>query len=87
MCTLIGGFRQTIPIDWVPKDKSDYLVVAKGDTIVVSNKITVTDSEVAAPVVPELSTIVLVSTGLLGLFGLIRLRTLLLFSLMQWYLY
>ena len=71
--TLIGGPKQTIPIVWTPKDTSDYLVVAKGDTIVASNKITVIDFEVVAPV-PELSTIVLMSAGLLGLFGFIRLR-------------
>ena len=35
---LMGGPKQTIPIGWKPHDKGDYLVVAKGDTISVSNK-------------------------------------------------
>jgi hypothetical protein len=69
----MGGPKQTIPIGWKPHDKGDYLVVAKGDTISASNKVTAIDSEVVSPV-PELSSIVFVSIGLLGLFGLIRIK-------------
>jgi len=68
---LTGRPKQTILIDWTPKDTSEYLVVTKGDTIVASNKITVIDSEVIAPI-PELGTIVLVATGMLGLIGIRR---------------
>ncbi|VVB84645.1 Cell surface glycoprotein [uncultured archaeon] len=70
--TLTGGLKQVIPIDWTPQDKSDYLIVAEGGIVVASNEIKVYDFEVIAPV-PELSTIVLMSTGFLGLLGLIRL--------------
>jgi endonuclease/exonuclease/phosphatase family metal-dependent hydrolase len=68
---LTGGPKQTIPIGWKPHDKGNYLLVAKGDTISVSNKVMVIDSEVVSPV-PELSSFVFMSIGLLGLFGLIR---------------
>ncbi|PWB54399.1 MAG: hypothetical protein C3F06_04400 [Candidatus Methanoperedenaceae archaeon] len=68
---LTGGLKQTIPIGWKPHDKGDYLVVAKGDTISVSKKVMVIDSIVVPPV-PELSSIIFISIGLLGLFGLVR---------------
>ncbi len=71
---LMGGSKQAIPISWKPHDKGDYLVVAKGDTISASNKIMVIDSEVVSPV-PELSSFVFMSIGLLGLFGLVRKKS------------
>ncbi|HMB44824.1 MAG TPA: hypothetical protein VKL21_03275 [Candidatus Methanoperedens sp.] len=48
-------------------------MVAKGDTISASTKVTAIDSEVVSPV-PELSSLVFISIGLLGLFGLIRIK-------------
>jgi hypothetical protein len=71
--TLMGVPKQTIPIGWKPQDKGDYVVVAKGGTISASNKVTVIDSEVVSPV-PEHSSIIFVSIGLIGLFGLIRFK-------------
>jgi hypothetical protein len=71
--TLTGEPKQTIPMDWTPQDTSDYLVVAKGDTIVATKKVTLSDSAVISPI-PELSTMVLVSTGFLGVLGLTRSR-------------
>ena len=72
--TLIGGPKQAIPIGWKPRDKGDYLMVANGDTISSSKRLSVIDSEVVPPV-PELSSIIFVSIGLFGLFGLIRKKS------------
>ncbi len=62
--TLMGGHKQVIPIDWKPHDKSVYLLVAKGDTVVASNEISVSDSRVIAST-PE--TLALIGFGVFSL--------------------
>jgi hypothetical protein len=71
--SLSGGSKENIPIDWTPMVLGDYFVEAKGSTVIAGRSVVIVDSEVITPI-PELSTIVLMSTGFLGLFGLTRLR-------------
>ena len=65
---LAGGSKQTIPIDWKPLTKGNYRVVAKSDTTIAAKE-TLVDMEIVSPI-PELSTLALMSAGLIGLFGL-----------------
>ena len=69
--TLMGGPKQVIPLDWTPQDKNYYLIVAKGDTVIASNEISVIDSEVIAPT-PEMPTIALMGIGMLGLLLVVK---------------
>ncbi len=67
--TLMGLPKETIAIDWIPKVKGDYILRSEANTMAESRLVLVINQKVVSPV-PELSTIVLLSAGLLGLFGL-----------------
>jgi len=71
--TLSGVSTEIIPVDYVPEVIGDHNVTAYGNGIVGSTAITATDSA-PVPVVPELSTIVLLSAGLVGLIGIRRYK-------------
>lgn len=67
--TLLGLPKQTIAINWIPKTKGDYILRSEANTMVETRTVQVINQKVISPV-PELSTLVLLSAGLLGLFGL-----------------
>lgn len=69
--TLLGSPKQTIAIDWIPKAKGDYILRSEANTIAETRTVLVINQKVISPV-PELSTLILLSAGLFGLFGLSR---------------
>jgi len=71
--TLSGANIEIIPVDYVPSVKGDHNVIAYGNGIVGTTEIIASDSE-PVPVVPELSSIVLLSAGLVGLIGIRRFK-------------
>lgn len=71
--TLSGVNMEIIPVDYVPVVTGDHLVEAYGNGILGTSDIVATDSA-PVPVVPELSTIVLLSAGLLGMIGIRRYK-------------
>ncbi len=70
---LSGMPKETIQVNWTPKENGTHLVTASGVGITFEDLIIVSDSAVISPI-PELPTLVLMSAGLLGLFGLVRWR-------------
>ncbi|CAG1004971.1 hypothetical protein METP2_03608 [Methanosarcinales archaeon] len=70
--TLTGDPKQTIPINWTPTDMGDYILRSDANTITEDKIVQVINQKVISPV-PELSTVALTSTDLLGLLGLTRL--------------
>jgi len=71
--TLQGWPKQTIPINWTPATAGDYILRSEGSTMAGTTTVQVINQKVISPV-PELSTLVLMSAGILGLFGLARWR-------------
>jgi len=67
--TLVGDPKQTVKVAWVPKTMGAYLLRSEANTTADTKIVQVINQKVISPV-PELSTIVLVSAGLIGLFGL-----------------
>jgi hypothetical protein len=71
--TLSGANIEIIPVDYVPIVTGDHNVTAYGNGIIGSTEILASDSA-PVPVVPELSTLVLLSAGLVGLIGIRRYK-------------
>jgi hypothetical protein len=71
--TLSGATMEIIPVDYVPIVTGDHNVTAYGNGIIGSTEILASDSA-PVPVVPELSSIVLLSAGLVGLIGIRRFK-------------
>ena len=71
--TLMGLTKETIKVNWIPKGKAAYILRSEANTTADAKIVQVINQKVISPV-PELSTIVLLSAGLIGLFGLARRR-------------
>jgi len=71
--TLSGATVEIIPVDYIPLVTGDHLVEAYGNGILGSTEILASDSA-PVPVVPELSTLVLLSAGLVGMIGIRRYK-------------
>ncbi|HWQ96236.1 MAG TPA: NosD domain-containing protein [Candidatus Methylomirabilis sp.] len=71
--TLKRERKKIIPINWTPQDTRQYLIEAKSNNTVNNRTITVYDFEIVSPI-PELSTLALISAGLVGLSGLARIQ-------------
>ena len=71
--TLMGLTKETIKVNWIPKGKVAYILRSEANTTADAKIVQVINQKVISPV-PELSTIVLLSAGLIGLFGLARRR-------------
>jgi hypothetical protein len=71
--TLLGWPKQTITVNWTPSTKGDYILRSEANTMAETRTVLVINQKVISPV-PELSALVLVSAGILGLFGLARRR-------------
>jgi len=70
---LTGGPKQTIKVDWTPQTIGAYILRSDAATETETKVVQVINQKVISPI-PELSTMILVSAGLLGLFGLARKR-------------
>ncbi|HWQ96112.1 MAG TPA: cohesin domain-containing protein, partial [Candidatus Methylomirabilis sp.] len=71
--TLTGGPKETIQVDWVPQTQGSYILRSDANTTTQARLVQVINQKVITPI-PELSTIALVSAGMLGLIGLVRMR-------------
>jgi len=63
----------TIEIHWVPIDNQSYTILASGYNNIGKRIFTRTATAPIMPI-PELDTIVLLSAGLIGIFGLVRIK-------------
>ena len=71
--TLLGLPKETIKVNWTPQTQGSYILRSDANTTTESKVVQVINQKVISPI-PELATIVLVSAGLLGLFGLAKRR-------------
>jgi len=71
--TLTGGPKQTLKVNWTPQTIGAYILRSDAATVTETKVVQVINQKVISPI-PELSTMILVSAGLLGLFGLARKR-------------
>lgn len=71
--TLQGLAKETIKVDWIPQSMGAYILRSEANTTADARIVRVINQKVISPI-PELSTIALVSAGLLGLIGLARKR-------------
>ncbi len=70
---LMGNFIEIKSINWIPKETGNHTVLAYGNFTAGSKNMSVFDSAVIAPV-PEVTTIILVSAGMLVLIGIRRYK-------------
>lgn len=71
--TLTGGASEIIDIDWTPQTQGAYILRSEAGTVTESKTVQVINQKVVTPI-PELSTIALVSAGLIGLIGIGRVQ-------------
>jgi len=71
--TLMGLNKETITLDWIPTTQGSYILRSNANTTADARIVKVINQKVISPI-PELSTIALVSAGLIGLLGLVSRR-------------